>query len=116
MGAGSRAVVVQMYPDYAGTVLWCSLDVDYAESGLEEDLVADLRAWEAAYYAGLDDFSWRSPELERRHRAEGHALARRVAGALGEDFVVECGGRTFRGKGPARTPAAAAAFGALAAG
>ena len=71
------------------------------------------------YYAGLDaDLSWPSPQLEADFLAVGARLARRLADQIGDGFEVqhdtETGHRLVRGSGPARNPAAAAAFRRLA--
>ena len=57
---------MRMFPDYAGTVLWYGGGpVDYEEAHLPAGLVAYLEAWEASYYAGLDEaMEWRSRDLE----------------------------------------------------
>jgi hypothetical protein len=89
--------------------------VDYEDSGLDPGLIAELRMWEAAYVDGLDDeMEWRSPEFETSHHTEGMRLARSVSSALGSAFAVELNGKKFRSDGPPGSPAAAAAFKALA--
>jgi hypothetical protein len=106
-----EVVEVRMFPDYADTVLWCPHPVDYADSGLEPDLIEQLRAWEASYYAGLDhDHGWRDPEDQRAFAAEGRRLARLVAGALGDDFQVRIDDEVIRSRHPGRSPEAATAF------
>jgi hypothetical protein len=111
-----RADVVRMFPDYGDTVLWYPNPVPYNESGLDAALVAELRAWEASYYACLDDFEWRNRKLESAFNAQGARLAGRVAGALGSMFAVALpDGRIVRASGPPTSPAAAAAFSAIAA-
>ena len=88
--------------------------MSYESCGLDPALIADLRAWEAAYFDGLDDeLEWRSRELETGHRAEGVRLARKVSAALGSAFAVDLDGKKFRSDGPPDSPAAAAAFTAL---
>ena len=77
--------------------------------------VTDLEAWEASYDDGLDDeMEWRSRDLEKAYLAKGAELARRVAEALGSAFVIVGDGGKVRSDGPARSPAAAEAFTALA--
>jgi hypothetical protein len=75
----ARTHLVRMFPDYADSVLWLDGPVDYGESGLSEQLVADLREWEEACYA--------SPT--RRDVQQTQSLARRVAAELGSRFAVE---------------------------
>lgn len=67
--------VVRLFPDYANTVLWFPYPVDYADSRLDDDLVADLRDWEDSYDAGRDKYRWRSRELERAFESRGVLLA-----------------------------------------
>ena len=116
MAAYKRSDVVRMFPDYAGTVLWYGGGpVDYEDAHLPGGLVADLEAWEALYYDGLDDeMEWRSRDLEKAHAAQGAELARRVAEALGSHFVIQGDGGRARSDGPPTSPDAAAAFTALA--
>lgn len=106
--------VVRLFPDYAESVIWFSGPVAYEQTRLDADLVADLRAWDASYYAGLTDHEWSSPELAARHLRAGARLARRVADQIGDAFEVEhdlgSTHRRVRAAGPACNPAAAAAF------
>ncbi len=119
--AADKVPVVRMFPDYADTVLWFDGPVDYAECGLSERLIRDLRRWEQGYYDALDDLEWRTPELAARFTKDGTRLAQQVARELGAGFEVEfrsyengAGVRRFRGKGPG-SPEATAAFGQRAA-
>jgi hypothetical protein len=116
MAAYKRSDVVRMFPDYAGTVLWYGDGpVDYEDAHLPARLVADLEAWEASYYDGLDDeMEWRSRDLEMGHAARGAELARRVAEALGSAFVIQGVGGKARSDRAPTSPEAAAAFTALA--
>ncbi|RFA13862.1 hypothetical protein B7R22_11445 [Subtercola boreus] len=82
--------IVRMFPDYAGTVIWFSEPVPYPETGLSDGLVAQLSAWEASYYANLDDdFRWRSLTALHRFSSDGLELARAVAAEIGPEFQVE---------------------------
>ena len=112
MAPYKRTDVVRMFPDYAGTVLWYGGGpVDYEDAHLPAGLVADLEAWEASYYDGLDDeMEWRSRDLARAYAAQGAELARRVAEALGSAFVIHGDGGKARSDGPPTSPEAAAAF------
>jgi hypothetical protein len=105
-----------MFPEpYNDGVLWYAGGVNYEASGLDPALIAELRVWEAAYFDGLDnEMEWRSRELETSHHAEGLRLARNVSDALGSAFAVELDGKKFRSGGPPGSPAADAAFKALA--
>jgi hypothetical protein len=117
-----RDSVVRLFPDYAGSVLWFPHPVDYAATGLDGGLVADLIRWEIDYYDALDaDFDWRSPDLARAFTTDGVALAYRLAVQLGAAFDIEFASyeagvatRRFRSELPADNPRAAAAFTALA--
>lgn len=111
--------VVRLFPDHAGSVIWFRSPVPYEETRLDPRLIADLRAWDASYYAGLTSSDeWRTPEVGTRFHAAGARLARRLADQIGDDFQVEHdlgeSHRRVRAAGPARNPAAAAAFQRLA--
>jgi hypothetical protein len=110
-----RGDLVRLFPDYAESVVWFPSPVDYAGTGLDEDLLTDLRRWEASYYDSLDDYEWRSGDLKRAFEAEGGRLGHRLSEALGPEFVVEVGGRRLRSRRPAKSPRAADAFRAIAA-
>jgi len=66
MAPYQRSDVVRMFPEYChdGALWYAGAGVSYESCGLDPALVADLRAWEAAYFDGLDDeLEWRSREL-----------------------------------------------------
>ena len=115
-------LVLQLFPDYAGTVLWLESSVPYDATGLDPALVTDLIRWEIAYYDALDDnLAWRSPAHASRFTATGVSLALRLAMQLGSGFDIEfasyeagVASRRFRSDFAADNPAAAAAFSALA--
>ena len=66
---------------------------------------------DAAYYAGLENYYWKDPATQAVHAAEGRRLARRLAGVLGDEFLVRIdGGEDFRSPHPAQSPAVAAAL------
>ncbi|HEX8488957.1 MAG TPA: hypothetical protein VF642_10480, partial [Propionibacteriaceae bacterium] len=107
--------VVHVYPDYAESCLWLSVPVDYALTGLSDDLVDQLKAWEQSYYDGLtSDLAWRSAEAEDAFSAVGRRLGRLLARELGDGFEVEVSSTRIRGRGPASNPRAEAAFRRLA--
>ncbi|GAB2572056.1 hypothetical protein [Microlunatus antarcticus] len=111
--------VVRLFPDYAESVIWFRGPVPYEDTRLDPRLIADLRAWDASYYAGLTaDLAWRAAGVEAAFHAEGARLARRLADQIGDDFQVEHdlgeSHRRVRGAGPPRNPDAAAAFAELA--
>ncbi len=86
----SDARVVRLFPDYAGTPIWLSGPFELEQTGLTQDLVERLSAWEAAYYGLLtDDFEWRSTDELRRYEVEGRGLAEELAVELGSEFQVE---------------------------
>lgn len=81
---------IRMFPDYADTVLWISMPIDYEDTGLSGVLVAELKSWERSYYDSLDsDFEWVTATAERTYTEEGVRLARLVAAEVGPQFVVE---------------------------
>jgi hypothetical protein len=110
--AGGGSEVVQLRPAWADSVLlyWGS-PVAYESSGLDDDLVAGLQSWDAAYYHRVgSDAEWRSQAAADAHRSEGLGLAQKLAEALGSGFVVEFDERLVRSPRPPTSPAAAAAF------
>lgn len=82
--------IVRVFPDYADTVIWFSEPVPYPETRLSDGLVAQLSAWEASYYANLDeDFRWRSLTALHQFSSDGLERARAVAAEIGPEFEVE---------------------------
>ncbi|SMX90625.1 hypothetical protein BI49514_02323 [Brevibacterium iodinum ATCC 49514] len=112
---------IRMFPDYAGTVLWISMPIEYEDTGLSGGLVAELVDWEEFYYDSLDsDFNWVPESAARTFTEEGVRLARLVAAEVGPQFEVEFssyedGAETvhIRAEHPAQNPAAEAAFARL---
>jgi hypothetical protein len=110
--------VVRVFPDHAGSVIWFSEPLPYADTRLTLNLVAQLEDWEAQYYAALDaDLRWRPSVSLHDFSARGLELARGVSGELGPRLEVEY--RSFedreavarlRCEHPATNPAAEAAF------
>ncbi len=101
-------IVVRLFSDYAESVIWAPHPIDYADLGLDGELTEELRAWDAAYYAGLDDYEWKDPAARAAHTAEARRLGRRLAGVLGDEFLVKTDGGDFRSPHPARSPVCAA--------
>ena len=52
-----RDDLVRLFPDYADTVISFPYPVDYADTGLDDDLVTDLRRWEALTTTALTTLS-----------------------------------------------------------
>ena len=107
-------LVVRLFPDHAGTVLWSGGPVDYDEAHLSPGLEDDLRAWDAFHRSRLDpDHRHHAPEDEHEFAATGDTLAQRVADELGSGVEVHLivGGRqVFRSPAPPTSARAAAAF------
>ena len=103
---------MQLVPAWGDSVLMCwGSTVKYENSGLDDDLIAELERWDQAYYdAQQDDGEWRSPQGEAAFEHEGIRLAHRAADALGAGFAVEMAGRTIRSQHSPESPSAAAAF------
>lgn len=104
--------VVRLFSGYADSPIWVvGGPVDYADSALTEELVADLTAWDSSSYGGVDGLL-----IERSEASEAlsEELAERLATELGDGFVVSCGGETgsalFTSKMPPTNPDAATAF------
>jgi hypothetical protein len=103
---------VQLRPAWADSVLlyWGS-SVAYEHSGLDDDLVAELEAWDTSYYDRVNTGGqWRSAAAHDAHRIEGARVAQRVADALGRAFAVEVDERIVQSRHPPASPASAAAF------
>jgi hypothetical protein len=110
--------VVRVFPDHAGSVIWFSEPLPYAETRLTPNLVAQLEEWERQYYAALDaNFRWRPSVSLHDFSARGLELARAVSVELGPCFAVEY--RSFedrkavarlRSEHPAKNVTAEAAF------
>lgn len=115
--------IVRIFPDYAGSVVWFSDPVPYEESALSSELVERLTAWEASYYAALDDdLRWRPTASLHEFSATGLELARAVSAEIGPEFEVQyasfeqrSASAELRSEHPATNPAARDAFAARAA-
>ena len=69
-------LIVRMFPDHAGTVLWSGGAVDLDEARLSSGLGDDLRAWDAFHRSRLDpDVLSHSQEDEHEFAVTGGALA-----------------------------------------
>ena len=83
------AIIVRLFPDHAGTVIWSGGPVPHAEADLSPLLEADLRAWEAFHRARLDpDLAPYDPDDEDEFATTGVALASGLATELGNRFEV----------------------------
>jgi hypothetical protein len=107
-------LIVRLFPDYAGTVLWFGGAVDYAEVHLSHRLQNDLRAWDSFHRSRLDpDLLVHAKADEREFAATGTALARRLADELGlgvEIHLVIEGRQVFRSPKPPTNSRAASAL------
>ncbi|GAA1134434.1 hypothetical protein GCM10009582_35110 [Arthrobacter flavus] len=104
--------IVRLFSGYAGSPIWAANGpIDYADSVLTEELVADLTAWDSSSYGGVDGLLIEKSEASE---AVSEELAERLAAELGDGFVVSCGGAAgsprFTSKMPPTNPDAAAAF------
>ncbi|NOJ64122.1 MULTISPECIES: hypothetical protein [unclassified Arthrobacter] len=104
--------VVRLFSGYADSPIWAaSGPVDYADSALTEELVADLTTWDSGSYGGVDGLLLESSE---RSEALAEELAGRLAAELGDGFVVSCDGaagpKIVTSDMPPTNPDAAAAF------
>jgi len=107
-------LIVRMFPDHAGTVLWSGGAVDLDEARLSPRLQDDLRAWDAFHRSRLDpDARSHAPEDEHEFAVTGGALAGRVADELGRGVEVHLmveGRQVFRSAEPPTNPRAAKAL------
>jgi hypothetical protein len=101
-----------LVPAWADSVLLCwGSAVAYDDSGLDDDLIVELQAWDLAYHDSVrGDGRWRSEHAQDAFEAEGIRLAHRVATALGAGFAVEFNDKTVRSQRGPENPTAAAAF------
>lgn len=111
--------VVRLFSGWADSPIWFSGPIAYADTRLDADLVADLRAWDDGYYASLNsDYEWANPDDAAAYYKTGAQLARRLAGQIGDEFQVQHNlpdkKSRVRARGPALNPDAAAAFRELA--
>ena len=107
--------VVRLFSGWAASAVWFSGPVDYQDTRVDGELVADLRSWDESYYAALTPtYDWRSLDLATRYYRTGAQLARRLAEQIGDDFQVQHDlGHTHlrvRAAGAARNQDASAAF------
>lgn len=118
----TKPMLIRMFPDWFGGVLWLLDLLKYEETGLSQELIDDLDTWEQSYYDSLtEDVEFKTPELASRFMAMGNVLAQRVANEVGPDYVIELSNyeeginnRRFHVQGPAQNPGAAVAFAVLA--
>jgi len=107
-------LIVRMFPDHAGTVLWSGGAVDLDDARLSPGLQDDLRAWDAFHRSRLDpDVPSHAPEDEHEFAVTGGALAGRVADELGRGVEVHLmveGRQVFRSAEPPTNPRAAKAL------
>lgn len=107
--------VVRLFSGYADSPIWAAGGpVDYADSALTEELVAELTGWDSGSYGGADGLLI---ERSEGSKALVEELAERLATELGDGFVVSCEGSdgpmTFSSEGPPTNPDAVMAFSAL---
>ncbi|MBP2215041.1 hypothetical protein [Arthrobacter sp. CAN_C5] len=112
MAPHSGRHVIRLFSGYADSPIWAANGpVDYADSALTEELVADLTAWDSSSYGGVDGLLI---EMSEASKALAEELADRLATELGDGFVVSCdgdvGSAMFASKMPPTNPDAAAAF------
>ncbi|MBP1242290.1 hypothetical protein ABID92_002463 [Frigoribacterium sp. PvP120] len=108
------AIIVRLFPDHAGTVIWSGGPAPYDEAGLSSLLEADLRAWEAFHRARPDpDLAPHAPDDEDQFATTGVALATGLANELGNRFEVHLihrGREVLRSTEPPTNPGAARAL------
>jgi hypothetical protein len=87
----TATTVVRLFVGHASSPVWFSGPRGWDEMSLDDALTADLRRWDADWYASRDrdDFRWTADDPEIEHRRRGLELARRIADALGPPFVVQ---------------------------
>ena len=114
---GDATEVVRLFHGWASSAIWFPGPLSYDDSDLSPGLIKDLAAWDEDYYAGLSGQDDQRSESERQASARlGVQLARRLAGEIGDEFLVEVDSadseerRRFRAPGPARNPEAASTF------
>jgi hypothetical protein len=112
--SGDGRLIVRMFPDHAGTVLWSGGAVDLREPRLTPRLQDALRAWDAFHRSRLDpDVPSDASEDDHEFAVTGGALAGRVADELGRGVEVHLmveGRQVFRSAEPPTNPRAATAL------
>jgi len=107
-------LIVRVFPDYAGTVLWSGGAVDYEEAHLSQALEDDLRAWNSFHRSRLDpDRPTHASQDEYDFAVTGRALAGRLSDELGRGVEVHLiveGRQVFRSAEAPLNPRAAKAF------
>lgn len=107
-------LIVRVFPDYAGTVLWSGGAVGYEEAHLSQELEDDLQAWESFYRSRLDpDRATHASQDEYDFAVTGRALAGRLSDELGrgvEVHIIVEGRPVFRSAEAPINPRAAKAF------
>lgn len=53
----ANPILVRLFSDYADSVIWAPYAIEYTDLGLDPELIAELQAWDAAYYAGLENYA-----------------------------------------------------------
>lgn len=113
-----RDHLVRLFFGWGNSVVWFSGDLPYEEVPLAPDLIAELKAWELSFPNADEVMRPPTPESRQRDTERsrvGERLARRVADAIGDDFVVEYNDRLFRARGLPHDRDAAQGFERLAA-
>jgi hypothetical protein len=116
--AAKSREAVRVFPDYANSVIWYDMvgPVPYEETHLSAGLIDDMEAWEAKYYAILDEsYEFASRQLESDHITQGLVIARALSEEIGDVLPVEAdvlgGGKThFLTPGAGTNTEARAAF------
>ncbi|NRD27983.1 hypothetical protein [Frigoribacterium sp. VKM Ac-2836] len=107
-------VIVRVFPDYAGTVLWSGGAVDYEEAHLSQELEGDLQAWESFHRSRLDpDRPTHTTQDAYDFAVTGRALAGQLSEELGRGVEVHLiveGRQVFRSTEAPLNPRAAKAF------
>jgi len=107
-------LIVRVFPDFAGTVLWAGGAVGYEEAHLSRELEEDFQAWESFHRSRLDpDRPNHASQDERDFALVGRALAERLSQELGRGVEVHLiveGRQLFRSVDPPVNPRAAKAL------
>ena len=112
-GPEYATTVVRLFSDYGRSVIWLDPDpVDYAETSLDDEFIAELKAWDRYARLALDpDLPEIPAHAADRFDREGRVLALRLAEELGAAFEVERRrGERYRSDEDPLNPGAASAF------
>jgi hypothetical protein len=84
------AGVIRIFVDYADSVVWFRGPLPYESTFLSPGLIAEMRSWEAFFYANVDDeVEFISPAAEAEYFERGMRIARAFSEEIGDLLPIE---------------------------